>query len=409
MSTLSLARRSVTESPAFGFYLLAVALLPFRWLSPLEHFYANSQPTDVLVALAAALWLLERIRDRDLQRAFRIWQIPLTLYLALAVVSQLEAPPEFRGSWFGGSWKTVLLMTELAVLAVITADFASEAARRRLIARVIVTSALATVVLGAIALVLFYTDSPWAQDLVDDYGDLPPSSDYTRVRAGFESAPLLASFCIFASGIAASRDADLGPRLRVPTQVSLGLLCLATFSRAFIGFVFAVLIRWSATLHGYRRVIVPVAAATACVGILAALTVGSLDVNPADPSSVSYAVPGSDNSRRENFTSSLTTLGDHPLFGVGPGALPGLNPYGSPWRAHFTPLNVAATVGLPALLALSAMFWLLWRSRARPTDIALWSALAGIALDGLVGDVDHYRHLWVLIGLLGYSRAGSAT
>jgi hypothetical protein len=386
----------VVESPAFGCYLLAVAVLPFRWLSPLEGFYANSQWTDLLVAAAAGLWFLERIRDRDLARAFHPWQVPLGVYLALACTSQLVAPPDF-----GGSWKTVLLMGELAVLAVITADFAAERMRRRLIMRVVVASALAAVALGATALVLFYADVP--NGLVGTYGEqLIPSDLYTRVQAGFDSPPLLASFCIFASGVAASKDADLGARLRIPTQISLGLLCLATISRAFVGFLFAVLLRWSAGLHGRRRILVPVLGAAVCVGILAALTVGRLHLNPAEPSTFSYVVPDPGN-RREAFTTSLETLGDHPLLGVGPGAFPGLNA-GLPFRAHFTPLNVASTLGLPALVALSAMFWLLWRTRRRPTDIALWSALAGIAIDGLAGDVDHYRHLWILIGLLGSSR-----
>jgi hypothetical protein len=392
MPALVATRRLLVESPAFGCYLLAVALLPFRWLSPLESFYSNSQWTDVLVAVAAGLWLLERIRDHDIARAFRLWQVPLGVYLVLACASMAVAEPGF-----GGSWKTVLLMTELGVLAVITADFAAEPVRRRLIARVIVASALATVALGAIALVLFYADVP--NGLVGSYGEqLVPSDLYTRVRAGFDSPPLLASFCIFASGVAASRDAGLSTRLRVPTQVSLGVLCLVTLSRAFIGFLFAVVIRWSADLRGRPRILVPVVSAVVCVGILAALSVGSLHLNPVEPSTIEYVVPDPGN-RREAFTTSLETLGDHPLLGVGPGAFPGLN-NGLPFRAHLTPLNVAATLGLPALLALSAMFWLLWRSRRRPTDIALWSAFAGIAIDGLVGDVDHYRHIWILIGLL---------
>ena len=98
---------------------------------------------------------------------------------------------------------------------------------------------------------------------------------------------------------------------------------------------------------------------------------------------------------------SLKTFEHHPLFGIGPGALPGLNNDGVPFRPHFTPLNVAATLGLPALCALVAMLVLLWRTRRRPTDVALWSALAGIAIDGLAQDIDHFRHVWVLLGLLG--------
>ena len=86
-----------------------------------------------------------------------------------------------------------------------------------------------------------------------------------------------------------------------------------------------------------------------------------------------------------------------PTAGIGPGALPGINA-GAPFRARFTPLNVAATLGMPALLTLAATVWLLWRRRRRPTDLAQWSALAAIGIDGLAQDIDHLRHVWVLIG-----------
>lgn len=394
-AALVAARRLFVESPAFGCYLAALALLPFRWLSPIGGFYENAQWTDALIGIAALLWLIERLRGGDLLRAFRVWQVPLAIYLALASVSAAHAI-----TGFGGGWKTVLLTAELAVLAVITADLAGDGERRRLIARVIVASALATVALGAIAMLLFYAGVHTG--LVGPYGEqLTPSSLYARVQAGFHSPPLLGSFCIFAAGVAAGRDAGLAPPLRIWAQIGLGLLCLATISRAFIGFVFAAVIRWSAAITGRRRLLV-IAAAVLCLGILAALTVGRLHLDPAKPSSITYAVPDPGN-RREAFTTSLTTLGDHPVLGVGPGGFPGINA-GAPFRAHFTPLNIAATEGIPALIAFGAMFWLLWRSRRRPTDIALWSALAGMALDGLAVDIDHYRHLWILIGLLGCER-----
>jgi hypothetical protein len=207
-----------------------------------------------------------------------------------------------------------------------------------------------------------------------------PPRIYTRIQAGFLSPPLLASFCIFASGVAASSDAGLALRIRVPAQISLALLCLGTVSRGLIGFLYAALLRQSAKMRGRWRVLLPLLGAVVSVAVLAALTAAN---------------------RRHAFSTSLDTLGRHPLFGVGPGGLPGFNDVGLPFRAHFAPLNVAATTGILALLALSVMFWLLWRSRLRPTDIALWSALAGIAIDGLANDIDHYRHLWILIGLLG--------
>jgi hypothetical protein len=36
----------------------------------------------------------------------------------------------------------------------------------------------------------------------------------------------------------------------------------------------------------------------------------------------------------------------------------------------------------------------------------LWSAFAGLSLDGLAQDVDHFRHIWLLLGLL--ARGGDA-
>ena len=48
---------------------------------------------------------------------------------------------------------------------------------------------------------------------------------------------------------------------------------------------------------------------------------------------------------------------------------------------HLTPLNVAATLGLPALLGLAFAVFALWCARARPTDLATWGMLAGLGLD----------------------------
>ena len=293
---------------------------------------------------------------------------------------------------------TVLLIAELAALAVVTADLASDRARGRVIARVIVASALVSLLLGVLGLILFYARVP--SGLIGGYGEqFIPSHLYARIQAGFESPPLLASFCIFASGIAASKEAALGPRLRTATQVGLGLLCAATLSRGLIGFLLAAALRQSAGAGGSRRWILASSAVLARIACIAALTIGRLHLDPLRPSTISYVVPDPGN-RREAFTTSLSTLGHHPWFGIGPGALPGLNA-GAPFRAHFTPLGVAATLGLPAMCALIAMVVVLWLSRGAPTDVALWSAFAGICIDGLGQDIDHFRHVWVLIGLLG--------
>ena len=384
---------AVTRDPAFGVYLLALAVLPFRWLSPAGSLQQHAEWTDILVAVAAMLWLVQKVRAGALRRSLRTWQLPLGLYVALGAVSYALAVPGR-----GASATTVLLMAELAVLAAITADFAGEPQRRRAIARVIAASAGATVLLGALALILFYAGAH--SGLIGAYGEqFTPSHLYGRVQAGFESPPLLASFCIFASGVIASDAAAIPRRLRIALQITLGLLCAATLSRGLIGFLLALTIRWSAKVRGPRRWLVPTAAAIVCLAAIAALTVGRLHLEPGSPSKSSYVVPDPGN-RREAFVSSLQTLEHHPLLGIGPGAIPGVN-RGAPFRAHFTPLEVAATVGLPALAALTITVLLVWRGRRRPTDVALWSAAAGIALDGLAQDIDHFRHVWLLLGLLG--------
>ncbi len=388
----------LTTNPAFGVYLLAIGLLPFRWLSPIGSLQEHAIWSDVLLAVAAVLWLAQKVLGRGLVAVFRAWQLPLASYLLLACLSAALAVPGR-----GGGWGTVLLMVELAAVAVVTADFASDRWKRRVIARVVVASAIATVVLGAVGVILFYAHV--RSGLVGAYGDLTPSRLYARVQAGFESPPLLASYCIFASGIAASEDVGLSRPIQLATQVSLGLLCVATVSRGLVGFILALILRRSAAAER-RRGFLAVGALAASLGIMALLSVGTLHLNPTNPSTASYTAAAG--GRHQAFVSSLKAFEQHPLVGVGPGALPGTAGNG-PVRAHFTPLNVAATLGLPAFCALVAAFWLLWRSRRRPTNVALWSALAGIGLDGLGQDIDHFRHVWVLIGLLSGGRPRSRT
>jgi hypothetical protein len=84
------------------------------------------------------------------------------------------------------------------------------------------------------------------------------------------------------------------------------------------------------------------------------------------------------------MTGSWESFERHPLVGEGPGALTGQN-RGVPFRAHLTAGNIAATMGVPALVA--------------------FALLAGLALDGLAQDIDHFRHVWVMIGLADAERA----
>ena len=209
--------------------------------------------------------------------------------------------------------------------------------------------ALYTAALAAVGLGLFYAGVDTT--LIGTYGEQFVASDrFARVAAGFTSPPLLASFCIFASAVVARDDVDLARWLRLTTQLLLGAVVILTFSRAVIGFLVALGIRAAYTRFNDRprrlRLVV-IAIVVSAVALIAALSVGRLHLDPTRPSTITYEVPDPHN-RREAFVTSLETLGDHPLVGEGPGSYPGLNA-GAPFRAHFTPLNIAATMGLLAL------------------------------------------------------------
>ena len=92
------APRLVADSPAFGWYLIALAVLPLRWLSPIGSLYEHADWSDIFIGCAAALWLMEKLRRRELGHALRLWQPPLLGYLALACVSAAVAVQGRGGS-----------------------------------------------------------------------------------------------------------------------------------------------------------------------------------------------------------------------------------------------------------------------------------------------------------------------
>ena len=391
---------AIRERPSFGLYLAALAALPIGWLSPLSSISERSTWTDVLVAAALVLWAGERLRNGRIGRPplLGVW-VALGAYLFFTVLSGAFAAEDRHDAVIN-----ILLTAELIGLAVLTADYARGRRERNATVLVIMLGALLTVALAAVGLGLFYLGVDTR--LTGGYGEITASSFYARVRAGFFSAPLLASYCIFAAAVMAI-DCDVPRRLRRVTELALAPVVILTLSRAILGFFVAMGIRTAGARRSRTAAALALAAAVLAVGAMVALTVGRLHLDPTRPSTISYTVPAPDN-RREAFATSLDTLGDHLLLGAGPGAITGQN-RGVPVRAHFTPLNVAATVGLPALIALSVALALLWTRRGRPTEVALWSGFAGIAIDALGGDVEHFRHVWVLIGLAAASAIVAGT
>jgi hypothetical protein len=366
-------------------YLAALALLPWTWFPPFPWLQEHAQWSDVVFAAAAAVWAVEQWllgRIPPLRPA----HAALALYFIFASLSFLSASID-RGA---SAWK-LLGIAELCALAFITSDIASRPGMRRAIATVVAVTSLITAAAAITGLVLFYagSDTP----LRGIYGELEPSLWYARMQAGFYNPNLLASFCIFASAIITCRTANLSTSLRRATLAALWLTVFLTFSRGILGFILAAVIRSDRTRR--RRKLV-YACAVVLFAVMVSMTFWKPKINPANLFDIRFETAAS--SRYEAFTTSLQTVTAHPLSGSGPGTQPG-SYRGIPFDAHCTPLNIAATLGLPALAAFTALIAGVLRKRALATNLALWGGLAGLGLDAMAQDVEDFRHLWVIIGL----------
>jgi O-antigen ligase/polysaccharide polymerase Wzy-like membrane protein len=365
-------------------YLATLALLPWAALVPFPWLHENARWTDVLFALATLVWAAALLRQGRLPR-FRLVHVGLVLYLGWALVSLAAVYPRPPA----GHTK-LLGMAMLAALLVVTSDMMGRPGMPSAVGRTIaVTSVLAAVAAAVgVALSAFGRITP----LVGTCGDLLPGP-LSRAQAGFPHPNLLASYCIFAFGATERGDAGLPGAWRPVVRAALALTVLLTTSRAILGFGLAAAIRWASTPSRRRFA---AAVAVVLVIVMAGLTVVNLTFSPLTPWDVRI-LPGP-SPRLEAATTSFQTFLEHPLFGSGPGTSPGRHQQ-MPFDAHLTLLNVAATLGLPALAGLGIVLFALWRARSRPTDLATWGMLAGIGLDGLGQDVEDFRHVWVALGL----------
>jgi O-Antigen ligase len=373
-------------------YLTSLALLPWTWFPPFPWLHEHAQWSDAVFAATAVLWAIERWQLGTWPR-LRPAHAVLALYFLFAGLSLLFASPNPRSGV-----PKLLGVAELCTLAIITSDLASRPSVFPKIARSIAITSLLTAATAFVGLLLFY--SGIASPLIGIYGELEPSPWYARVQAGTYNPNLLASFCIFAAAIVTRRDGELPVWLRRITLAVLWITVCLTFSRGILGFVLAALIRSACTP---RRRALAAACSVAILGITITLTVWKPTINPARPFDSRFE--NATSSRSQAASSSLKTLVSHPILGSGLGTSPGQY-RGFPFDSHCTPLNIAATLGLPALIAFSLLIAHLWRSRARPIDLAIWGGLAGLALDGLAQDIEDFRHVWVMIGFAGVNIAG---
>lgn len=380
----SAAARALSRA-VVALYIAALALLPWTWFPPFPWLHEHAQWSDVLFAAAAALWAVEQWRLRRIPR-LRPAIVAIAFYLLFAafsfLLSQSDQAPR--------AWQ-LLGIAELCALAFITSDIATRPEAKRAIALTVAVTSLATAAAAAAGLLLFYAGTETR--LIGIYGELEPSRWYARVQAGFFNPNLLASYCIFAFSIVSQSKPNLSPPLRRVTLIALGLTACLTFSRGTLGLILAATISKATTR---RRRLITFVIAIALFGLMICLTLWKPSVDPTRP--LNTRLESAQSSRFIAITSSLRTLAAHPLWGSGPGTHPGLY-RGGLFDAHCTPVNIAATLGLPALAAFTSLIFIIWRKRKRPTDLALWGGLAGLALDALAQDVEEFRHVWVMLGL----------
>jgi hypothetical protein len=379
----------VSDRLARWLYLATLALVPWSALVPFPWLHENARWSDAIFALAFLAWGAGLARERRLPR-LRPVHAGLALYLGWAAVSMLVAAPRPPS----GPAK-LLGLGMLLALFVVTSEMAERPGMPAAIGRTIAATSLLTALAALVGVVLsaFGTITP----LVGTCGDLLPGP-LSRAQAGFPHPNLLASFCVFGYGVVAREDAGLSRGWRRLVIAALALTVLLTTSRAILAFGLALAIR-HATTPARRRFAWGLAAAL--VAAMIGLTLVNVTFNPLRPWELQVR-PGP-SVRLQSATTSLETLAAHPVVGSGLGSSPGRR--GSlAFDAHLTPLNVAATLGLPALAGLAFAVLCLWRARARPTDLATWGMLAGLALDGLGQDVEDFRHVWIALGLADAGR-----
>jgi hypothetical protein len=390
-----LEREFVASRYATTLFLLGVALVPWTWFPPFPWLHQHAQWADVAFACSAALWVVERVRKRVSPLPLHAPSVLAALYFVCAAGSTLAHRAEGTMPW------KLLGIGELCVLLIITADLTRSPFVAKWFGHVIAVNAIVIGVLAIVGLALYREGIN--THLVGSYGAyLVPSPRYARMQAGMYHPNLLGSYTVFGAAIVAAPRSRLAPWLRRAASAALWVAIVLSISRAAIGFALAAFVR-SALRRG-DRVGRAMAAGASILAVLAMAVMTRWNVT-VDPSrwEMRFVEPTAEG-RLLLILPSLRTVAENPLWGCGPDCAPALLG-GDAWDTHLTWVNIAATLGVPALGAFVGIVVSAWRGRARPTEVALWSGVAGIFVDSLASDVEDFRHVWMLLGLS--ARAGS--
>jgi hypothetical protein len=379
-------RAAGVQSPALVrvLFLLSVAALPWGALVRLSQVHPNAEWSDPIIALAVVGGL---IAHRSCWRLTRIegWHLALVAYMAAAVTSFAASSAHDRVGLakLGG-------MAMLGGWAVVAGVVCRDQRVRHGLA-VVACVSVAGLAMALATTVVVLPRPMWLARMVGPFGDLVPGH-YVRFQGGFTHPGQLGSFLLLAWAVVGLRGSSLPGWVRRGARALALILLISTFSRAIL----AMVVLLANTSRQPRLRCLRGAVTGVVVSLIAVLSLLNLRLDPSRPWAAHWGrqVPP----RRLALVSSLRSVASQPLAGRGPESHPG-NVNGTPMDAHCTPVNVAATLGLPALGALAIMVALVWRQRSRPTDWLLWGALLALGIDGLAQDVEDFRHVWLAIGL----------
>jgi O-antigen ligase len=352
---------------------------------------AGARLGDLFAALALGALLLAR-RGRLLPRGPAF--VAAALYVAWAAVSAWQ-----KGA---GGWK-VLGHLELFAVALMIADQAARPAFRDALLRTWVYAAAGWSLFALVVALLAALGAPTGPFHVS-----PGALGLLFRPAGLAGVGLLAALLVPPLFVTFLDGERLLGRHRRGLLALLGLTLALTLTRTLLAIAFA-----AALLAGLRRrrPLLPILAGVVLAGLAFASV--RLHVHGAGGA---LEVSGEPGIRWRIAASALHAASQHPLFGLGPGATPARAgwpraadpPLG--WDAHATPLDLAATLGIPALAAFFALFAFAlraaWRRRDEAPRRVVLCALAALAFDAATLDVADLRHTWVLFGLALAERDG---
>lgn len=353
-------------------------LLPWATVPPLGWPHPHAQWSDLFLGLALVTWTPRLVGAR---RA-TAWTAAVVGYGAAAFLSWTASDRALT------SLVHVAGMASLVASALLVADLATDDARRLWIVRAAAVGALSAAVLGLMGAALYFAGVP--TPLIGSAGDLVPGA-YPRIQGPSLHPNLLASVCLFGSAMIPVSGWPRG--VRRGAQAVLVAAVLLTFSRTIVTFALALFL---GSRRATRRSAIAALVFAAVVVVLP--TVVNLRVQPLRPWSI--AVDPGPSPRAQALVSATRTFLAHPFTGIGPGRPPGTSE-GVPFDAHCTIVNVAATLGLPGLIALAAVVVTLVRADPPRTGDPLWALLAALAVDSLATDVEDFRHVWIALGLVG--------